>query len=108
MAVKNLRDRIQQKYQLNLDEIPSECITITIADEGPPKIQTLSPEEMAAAGVATGGNTVAEQVVALQKRIEEIGPVNLGAIDEYAETEQRHQFLTTQKDDRIKAKAQLL
>jgi len=108
MAVQNLRERIQQKYQLNLDDIRSECITITIADEGPPKIQTLSPEEMAAAGVATDWNTVAEQVVALQKRIEEIGPVNLVAIEEYEETEQRHQFLTTQSDDLIKAKAQLL
>ena len=36
---------------------------------------------------------VGEQVTALQKRIDEIGPVNLVAIDEYEETEQRHQFL---------------
>ena len=108
MSVQNLRDRIQQKYQVNLDHIRSECITITLADEGPPKIQTLSPEEMAAAGVATDWNGVAEQVVGLQKRLDEIGPVNLVAIEEYEETEQRHQFLSTQSEDLIKAKAQLL
>jgi len=39
MSVQNLRDRIQQKYQVNLDQVRSECITITIADEGPPKIR---------------------------------------------------------------------
>jgi chromosome segregation protein len=108
MSVQNLRERIQQKYQLNLETIRSECITITLADEGPPKVHTLTPEEMAAAGVATDWNLVAEQIAALQKRVEEIGPVNLVAIEEYEETEQRHQFLTTQSDDLVKAKEQLL
>ena len=108
MTVQNLRERIQQKYQLDLDGIRSECITITIADEGPPKIQTLTPEEMAAAGVATDWETVAAQVTVLQKKIDEIGPVNLVAIEEYEETEQRYTFLTTQNDDLVKAKEQLL
>jgi chromosome segregation protein len=108
MAVQNLRERIQQKYQVNLDEIRSECITITVADEGPPRITTLTPEEMAASGVATDWTTVAEQVASLQRKLDEMGPVNLVAIDEYEETEQRHQFLTTQHDDLVKAKEQLL
>jgi chromosome segregation protein len=108
MAVQNLRERIQQKYQVDLDTVRSECITITIADEGPPKIQTLTPEEMAALGVSTDWNAVAEQVAALQKRLEEMGPVNLVAIEEYEETEQRHQFLSTQYDDLVKAKTELL
>jgi chromosome segregation protein len=34
--------------------------------------------------------------------------VNLVAIEEYEETEQRHQFLTTQHDDLVSAKVQLL
>jgi flagellar motor switch/type III secretory pathway protein FliN len=49
MSVENLREKIQQKYHLNLDDIRSECITITYADEGPAKVQTLTPEEMAGA-----------------------------------------------------------
>ena len=108
MSVQNLRDRIQQQYHINLDDVRSECITITFADEGPAKVQTLTPEEMAASGVSTDWNVVAEQVTALQKRIEEIGPVNLVAIEEYEETEQRYQFLTKQNDDLVKAKEQLL
>jgi chromosome segregation protein len=108
MAVQNLRERIQQKYQINLDDVRSECITITIADEGPPKVQTLTPEEMASSGAATDWNAVAEQVNSLQKRIDEMGPVNLVAIEEYEETEQRHNFLSTQYEDLVKAKEQLL
>jgi chromosome segregation protein len=108
MAVQNLRERIQQKYQVELENIRSECITITVAEEGPARIQTLTPEEMSAAGVATDWALVAEQVASLQKRVDEIGPVNLVAIEEYEETEQRHTFLSTQHDDLVKAKEQLL
>ncbi|MBK8002172.1 MAG: AAA family ATPase [Verrucomicrobia bacterium] len=108
MSVQNLRERIQQKYQVNIDDVRSECITITIADEGPARIQTLTPEEMAASGASTDWASVSDQVVALQKRIDEMGPVNLVAIEEYEETEQRHTFLTQQHEDLVQAKAQLL
>jgi len=108
MSVQNLREKIQQKYHVNLDDVRSECITITFADEGAAKVETLSPEEMAASGAATDWNSVAQQIEALQKRLDEIGPVNLVAIEEYEETEQRHQFLTKQHDDLVSAKAQLL
>jgi len=108
MSVQNLRERVQQKYHVNIDDVRSECITITFADEGAAKVQTLTPEEMAANGAATDWNAVAQQIEALQKRLDEIGPVNLVAIEEYEETEQRHQFLTTQHDDLVSAKAQLL
>jgi hypothetical protein len=103
---ENLRERIQQKYHLRLDDIRSECITITFADQGPAQVKTLTPEEMAAAGVSTDWTAVGEQV-ALQQRLDEMGPVNLVAIEEYEETEQRYQFLTTQNDDLVKAKQEL-
>jgi chromosome segregation protein len=108
MAVQNLRDRIQQKYHLNLDDIRSECITITYADEGPAKVHTLTPEEMSASGAATDWTAVGQQVEQLQQRIDEMGPVNLVAIEEYEETEQRFQFLSKQHDDLAEAKKQLL
>ena len=108
MSVQNLRDKIREKYHLNLDDIRSECITITYADEGPAKVQTLSPEEMAASGAGTDWAAVAQQVEALQKKLDEIGPVNLVAIEEYEETEQRHQFLSQQYEDLVNAKTELL
>lgn len=108
MTVENLRERILQKYKLNLDEIHGECITITFADEGPARVHVVSPEEVAAAGVATDWAAVAAQVNTLQQRIDEMGPVNLVAIEEYEETEQRYQFLSQQHTDLVQAKAQLL
>jgi len=108
MAAQNLRERVQQKYQINLDQVRSECITITMAEEGPPKVQTLTPEEMASAGLSTDWNAVAAQVETLQKKLDEMGPVNLVAIEEYEETEQRYNFLSQQHDDLSQAKTQLL
>jgi chromosome segregation protein len=108
MTLQNLREKIQQKYHLNLDEIRSECITITYADEGPAKVETLTPEEMAASGAATDWASVTQQVETLQTKLDEMGPVNLVAIEEYEETEQRHQFLSQQYDDLVSAKTQLL
>ncbi len=107
MTVQNLRERVQQKYHLALDDIRGECITITFADEGPARVHVMSPEEMAAAGAATDWTAVAQQVEALQRKLDEMGPVNLVAIEEYEETEQRYQFLSKQHDDLVQAKAQL-
>jgi len=108
MSVENIRTRVREKYQINIDDVRSECITITIADEGPAKVETLTPDEMAARGAATNWDEVAEQVTAMQRRIDDMGPVNLVAIEEYEETEQRYNFLTAQHDDLVKAKEQLL
>lgn len=108
VSVQNLRDRIQQKYQISLDEVRSECIHITFASEGPAKVVVVTPEEMSNAGVATDWNAVADQVAALQRRIDEMGPVNLVAIEEFEEAEQRHQHLATQHDDLVEAKRQLV
>jgi chromosome segregation protein len=63
---------------------------------------------MASAGVATDWEAVHRQMEALQQKLDEMGPVNLVAIEEYEETEQRFQFLSKQHDDLVQAKAQLL
>ncbi len=42
---------------------------------------------------------IAEQIEDLKSKMERIGDVNLGAIDEYNEVNERHEFLTQQKTD---------
>ena len=48
------------------------------------------------------------RVVELRTKLEAMGPVNLVAIEEYKEHEERYTFLTQQEDDLVKAKEQLL
>lgn len=104
----HLRRRIWEHYRVNLDDVRSECITITLADEGQPKITVLSPEQMAAAGVATDWNLVANQIAALQQKLEALGPVNPVAVQEYEEAQDRYKFLNEQYEDLVKAKTELL
>ncbi|QNR21497.1 chromosome segregation protein SMC [Exiguobacterium sp. Helios] len=48
-----------------------------------------------------------EELHLLKRQLEEIGIVNLGAIDEFAEVDQRFTFLATQRDDLVNAKTDL-
>ena len=56
----------------------------------------------------TDWTEVAQEVKALRERITSMGPVNLIAIEEYAELSERHEFLKSQSDDLWKSKDQLL
>jgi len=44
-----------------------------------------------------------EKILNLKKQIEELGPVNYTALEEYPETLKRYEFLTTQKKDLVEA-----
>jgi len=59
-------------------------------------------------GVVTDWNAVSDQSLPCKQRLDEIGPVNLVAIEEYEETEQRYKFLNTQYEDLVQAKEQLM
>ncbi|RDB33755.1 chromosome segregation protein SMC [Exiguobacterium sp. RIT594] len=48
-----------------------------------------------------------EELHLLKRQLEEIGIVNLGAIEEFAEVDQRFTFLSTQRDDLVNAKTDL-
>ena len=108
MAMQNLKERIGRQYQLNLDELPPEVLKITIADSGLPQTTTLTPEETAAAGLAPDWAALEMQVTEMQQRLDAMGPVNLEAIAEYDELEQRQKFLSEQHEDLVKSKDDLL
>jgi len=48
------------------------------------------------------------QVTELQSKLDAMRPVNVEAINEFEELEQRHNFLSQQHEDLVKAKDQLL
>jgi len=108
MTAQNLVERLQQKYQVNLEEVRGECISIIWADSGQATVETVSSEELESQGLTTNWEDVEKQVGLLQERLDAMGPVNLVAIEEYEETEQRFEFLTNQHDDLVSAKTELM
>lgn len=90
MLLDNLRDRMRRNYQLEL-----ESLTIAPPVEGEPEVQ---PDWAA----------IEAEVTEKRGALEAMGPVNLDAISEYDELEQRHTFLETQQTDLVNGKQQLL
>ncbi|MFA6141709.1 MAG: chromosome segregation protein SMC [Candidatus Omnitrophota bacterium] len=79
----NLKERISQTYKMDLET------------------EHVETEENA------DWETVKAQVAEFKERLDKIGPVNLVAIDEHKELEERYAFLTHQLDDLVNAKDSL-
>lgn len=108
MQIDALIERVRERYQMDIREILSECITITVVESGPPDIHRLTPEEMEDSGASSDWVAIEDQVRSLQSQIDSMGPVNLVAIEEYEETEQRFDFLNGQHQDLLNAKEKLM
>ncbi len=92
MRRQNLVDRVSADYSVTLEEILSAPIPVT--EDGQP--------------VSTGLDAIETSVAELKTKIEAMGPVNLVAIEEYKELEERFAFLTAQEADLSSAKQQLM
>lgn len=135
MTLQNTTSRMQEKYQLDILTVIQEPFRVEETEEGvrifrkdySPRKETEPAPEGEAAEEKTqepepippesadteefppvDWDRVASFVRKLQERIDQLGPVNLVAIEEYEEIEQRYKFMTAQQEDMIKAKAQLL
>jgi len=79
----SMRDKIMQSYKVDLDEE----VAIFEGDED--------------------WETLRDEVALLRDRVEKMGPVNLVAIDEFKELQERYEFLTSQQEDLLNAKESL-
>jgi chromosome segregation protein len=86
----NLRERFRRDYQKELEDLPA----LTADSSG--------------AEAATDWAALETEVAAKRSALDAIGPVNLEAITEYDELEQRYKFLTGQETDLLTAKDQIL
>ena len=86
-----------------------EVVTIDAADaDVTPGKPEPEPEPVAKEEAPIDWDYVTSIVGELRQRLEGIGPVNMDAIQEFEELEQRYNFLETQHSDLVKAKQELL
>ncbi len=125
-----LLEEIQREYEVNLPEVDwRECLwrseeepagshPLELDDEQEEgdkkrkkKAQGERPpmtDEDRAAMDETDWDAVKREIDAARSRIHSMGPVNLVAIEEYAELKERHEFLHTQHADLVESRDELL
>jgi chromosome segregation protein len=86
LGLSAIRERLSVEFNINIDDLLNE----ETAE------QTVTEEEMTA------------RVQKIKDSLERMGPINPMAMEAYQEIQQRHKFITDQKEDLIKAKESLM
>ncbi len=128
LHLENLCEHVQRRYQIDLREFQNESFTLltTVRDlskkqrkldvdsEGDPEPEkSAAPvEETAVTPVATSETIDWDRIEAMLKELDQkldaMGPINMDAIQEYDELEQRYTFLEQQFNDLTNSKGELL
>ncbi len=90
MKRENMAERITSEYSLTVEQVMEEAEPEWDSEEAPSL------------------DSIETNVAELRTKLDAMGPVNLVAIEEYKELEERYNFLTTQEEDLTKAKQQLM
>ena len=84
LKIDDIMKKLEDRYRLSLENI-NEIVTDDVSREN-----------------------LEQEVITLRDKLESMGEVSLVAIEEYEEMQERHQFLSTQKDDLVNSKDTLL
>ncbi|MEO8206891.1 MAG: hypothetical protein ABI615_11980, partial [Chthoniobacterales bacterium] len=118
MRLESLVENIQRRYQIQISEFQPDSYALLCALREQKKKE--KEEESVELSIETTEEAEPENrdeipwprietlVAELTGKLDSMGPVNLEAIQEYDELEERHQFLEQQNTDLINSKAELL
>jgi len=123
LRIENLVEHVTRRYQVDLREFASDTFafqkTLSVITKRRGGSSAPSPDENSSGQIATIEPSPAErpihqeasleQIIAeLTRQLDNMGPVNLDAVHEYDELEERYRFLETQNNDLIAARREVL
>ncbi|NDG73452.1 MAG: chromosome segregation protein SMC, partial [Proteobacteria bacterium] len=124
MRMENIRNHVSQRYQADLEVFEPDTYALLCAlrdrnsrrsessdsesDPANGQPEEYTPELIPAEAEGMPWRRIEEFVAELTERIDSMGPVNMDAIQEYDELEQRYIFLEKQNADLVTSKAELL
>lgn len=129
MRLEHVAEHVTHRYQLAIEDFQPDTYALLVAlrdrdkkreaeARGPEDAEVAAPEaletesapplEAAEDRETIPWGKIEELVAELTGKLDSMGPVNLDAIQEYDELEQRHTFLEQQNTDLINSKAELL
>ncbi|MDZ5440595.1 chromosome segregation protein SMC [Enterococcus cecorum] len=83
ILLDNRLNYLQEEYELSFEQAQKQALELSDIDQAKARIYEL------------------------KKAIQELGPINLSAIEQYEQIKERYDFLTGQRDDLLQAKNQL-
>ena len=87
LELSSIKERLSVEFEIDIDIILRE----KDVEESPDSAEELK-----------------ENVIKIKEKMERIGPINPMALEAFDEIKERHEFITTQKEDLVKAKESLL
>ena len=130
LRIENLCEHVTRRYQIDIREFQPDSYTLhcTLRDQAKrlkKALENTDGAEVLESAEPTGEEVISEAIVdtaeqsidwdrieavvkELEQRIDSMGPINLEAIQEYDELEQRHTFLEQQFNDLANSKTELL
>ena len=110
MQIDNLAERISRCYKLNLREFAPDQVAFEKTLQAQLKrSEKLEDGVPATVGLAELAPSDVETLIAdLTRQLDNMGPVNLDAVHEYDELEERYKFLEAQNNDLTNSRRELL
>jgi chromosome segregation protein len=127
LRLENLVEHVTRRYQLNLREFTADTfafqktLSVIAKKRAKPELEGGAPATSAGVEAPTdetdsqelvppaGESANLEQIIAeLTRQLDNMGPVNLDAVHEYDELEERYRFLETQNNDLTAARREVL
>jgi chromosome segregation protein len=110
LKIDNLTERVSRRYQINLREFSSD----QFAFEKTLRAQLKRNDKVEGGAPATPGSpelappNLDKLIADLRTQLDNMGPVNLDAVHEYDELEERYKFLESQNSDLTNSRRELL
>ncbi len=121
LQIEHLAEHVMERYRFDLrafqpDEPAHEKVLHAqfkrLAKDFPAAVVARGPDEEAAeprpATAATATSDIENLIADLTRQLENMGPVNLEAVQEYDELEERYRFLEAQNNDLTNSRRELL
>jgi len=104
LQMDNLAEHISRRYQIDLREFAPD----QVAFEKTLRAQLKRRETVPNGDVDPASADLPKLIADLTRQLDNVGPVNLDAVHEYDELEERHRFLETQNNDLTASRRELL
>jgi len=126
MKIDNLAERVTQRYQVDLrafqadEPVFEKTLRVQLKRRSKagepasaetaeaPMTSEAEAEEVSEEIVDLGGADVEKLILELTRQLDNMGPVNLEAVQEYDELEERYRFLESQNNDLTASRRELL